>query len=344
MDTAGTPRRRATIADVARRAEADPALVSKVVNNDPRLRIKPETRQRILNAVAALDYRPSRTARNLRLSRSGTVGLIIPELTNPVWAAMAEAMEEQADEAGLSMLVATENPDGSRVRKMVSLLEERYLEGLLIAAPVTTAQASELAKANIVFVNQIHPAPVRSIAFDDALAVRLALDELIDLGHTRIAHIAGPQQRDAPRRRVEAFTTSLTDRGLNPGPVVAGELTADGGARMLDAILEAASDVTAIVIANVLTAAGALRRCAELGIAVPSELSLVCIHDNEMARVSSPSLSAVRMPIRELGRQAVRMLTHPDSSSAAPTPLILGDQISFVPRETTAPAAPSATR
>src|SRR5690606_1683581 len=119
-------------------------------------------------------------------------------------------------------------------------------------------------------------------------------------------------------------------------PVCAGPLTADGGATRLDEVLAADPHITAIVVANVLTAAGALRRCAERGVSVPDDLSLVCIHDNQTARVAYPSLSAVSMPLGALGAHAMTLL-FASESEADEQSVIVRQGIRFVPRESTAP-------
>src|SRR5690606_27792091 len=174
MSSDGHRAKRATISDVAALAEVDRALVSRVVNEDPRLRIRPETRQRIIDAVESLHYRPSRRCQNFRTSRSGLVGLIVPQLSNPVWAGIAEAIEQHADSMGISLLIATSGPDGRQVEKFAGLLDEKYVDGLLIGSAVSSAQASMLVGRWAVLLNQWHPPPSRSVIFDDAHAVDVA--------------------------------------------------------------------------------------------------------------------------------------------------------------------------
>ncbi|MEQ3552779.1 LacI family DNA-binding transcriptional regulator [Pseudonocardia nematodicida] len=319
---------------MAERAGVDRALVSRVVNEDPRLRIRDETRRRIVDAVAELGYTPSRTARNLRLSRTGSVGLVVPELTNPVWAALTEAMEGAADSLGLTVLVASESSRPGRTDHFVRLLDEQFLDGLLLAAPVDATEAARISDRNVVFVNQVHEPPARSVVFDDGLAIRMAVDALVELGHIDIAHIGGPRERDATRRRAQAFSEAVERLGLPLHPIVIGPLSIDGGVHSVDQVLDEHSRVTAVVVANVRSAVGVLRRCAQRGVTVPDELSVVCVHDNEVAQVVSPPLTAVAMPVHSLGERALQALVGLDS---ARQPVIVRDGIAVTERGSSGP-------
>lgn len=330
-ETAG---KRATIADVAALAQVDRALVSKVVNADPTLRIKESTRQRITDAVERLNYRPSRMARNLRLSRSSTIGLVVPEITNPVWASLTAAIESEADPADLTLLTGSQSRTVDRPVQFLRLLETNSLDGLLVASPVDQSFLDAARSRNVVLINQKLPQRRRFIIFDDDLAMELAIDHLLDLGHRQIAHLAGPPALDATRRRALAFRRIMTERDLDPQLVLAGDLSAEAGGERMLRLMSMTPRPTAVVVANVSSAAGALRAALAAGIRVPHDVSIVCIHDLEMCSVLTPALTAVRLPLQAMGVAAVRAILDGNTPTEGMT---ISEGTVLVPRETTAP-------
>lgn len=303
-----SPRKRTTLGDVAALAGCDVALVSRVVNKDPKLRIKSQTRARIVKAITDLNYLPSRTARNLRLSQTKIIGLVVPTLTNPTWASLATAIESLADSRDRTLIVGSQASANDRTAQFISMVADGFLDGLMIATPASPELLESAGGLNVVFINQLAPEPAQSIVFDDALAIGLALDHLIVLGHTSIAHIAGPAKLDATRRRAEAFTGYMAKHGLNARHVVSGGLSPHSGEKMMREIWQKSPQVTAVVIANAITAIGAMRSCRTLGIDVPRDLSVVTIHDNDVVASLSPALDAVAMPIEALAEVAVDRL------------------------------------
>lgn len=303
--------KRATIGDVALLAGADIALVSKVVNQDPKLRIKDDTRARILQAIADLNYLPSRNARNLRLARTKIIGLVVPALTNPTWAAFATAIERAADSRDRTLIIGSEVPSNERTEQFIAMVANGFLDGLMIATPASPAILERAAGLNILFINQLTPEPTSSIVFDDASAIEMALDHLHGLGHRVIAHLAGPATLNATHRRAVAFRHSMERRGLDGGLIFEGELSPKAGEDLMETALRMAPEITAVVIANAVTAIGALRHCNALGIAVPRDLSMVSIHDNAVIASLFPALDAVALPIEVLAEAAVDRLLNP---------------------------------
>lgn len=327
--------RRTTLADVAARAGVDRALVSRVVNADPTLRIREETRARIVAAVAELDYRASPTARSLRTSRSSTLGLVIPDFANPVWAAIVGAVERAADEAGLTLLTASADSTPGRIRRFLDLLDAHSLDAVLVAAPLADANPSvDLAGRRVLLLNQ-QVAGGRSVVFDDAGAVELAVTHLVELGHHRIAHLAGPPRLDAPVRRAAAFQAAMEARGLDPSAVLAGEMSTNDGAARTASLLDRPNPPTALVVANVASAAGALRAARAAGSSVPDDLSVVCIHDLPVCEELTPALTAVRLPLAELGARAVQEILQPGETES----VVVGGPTSVIVRDSTSPAA-----
>jgi len=296
---------------VASLAGVDLALVSKVVNEDPKLRIKDETRARIVKAIAELNYLPSRNARNLRMAETKIIGLVLPAFTNPTWAAFATAIERAAERRGRTLIIGSEVPSNERTEQFIAMVADGFLDGLMIATPASPVVLERAAGLNIVFINQETPEPASSIVFDDACAIEMAIEHLHGLGHCAIAHLAGPPILDAAYRRAVAFRQAMQRRGLDSNRIFEGELSPDAGEELMGTALRAAPEITAVVVANAVSAIGALRCCYALGVAVPRDLSMVSIHDNAVIASLFPALDAVEMPIGELAESAVERLLNP---------------------------------
>jgi LacI family transcriptional regulator len=326
-------RKRSTIADVAARAGVDPAVISRVVNNDPTLRIRQQTRERIMVAITELNYSPSRTARNLRLARTKIIGLVIPALTNPTWAALATALEDAADSEGRTLIIGSETAANKRALQFLAMVADGFLDGLMIAIPATPELLDRATGLNVVFVNQVTPDSTTSIVFDDAHAVGLALDRLRGLGHKVIAHIGGPTTLDATHRRAVAFQEYMRDHDLCPDYVFPGPLTAQSGEQQMELIWHTVPAVTAVVIANAIKAIGAVRSCHNMGIALPHNLSIISIHDNEVIASLHPAIDAVALPIGRLACVALERLL---SNEREPARLVVSEGTTLRTRESTA--------
>lgn len=306
--------KRPTLKDVAALAGVDASLVSRVVSNDQGISIPDSTRQRILDAVAAVNYRPSATARGLRTQKLSTLGLIIPDLTNPVYAPIAQGAQARAAEAGFALLLAsdTEGPSRRAAHDLVRLLAEDRVDGLLVASGSNNDELLAMLTGvdkPVVLVNRAISG-IPSSTVDDVAGARLATRHLIDRGHTTIAHLGGPLGVDTTTRRQAGFDQAIADIETVERPVTV-HAANWGAAEGYRAGLELLADrrgATAIFAANVTLAIGLYRAAHELGLAVPNDLSIVALHDYDLAAMLVPSLTTVAMPLFELGVLAVEQL------------------------------------
>jgi LacI family transcriptional regulator, galactose operon repressor len=309
VTTLGDPGRRVRLADVARLVGVDPSVVSRVANDDPRLLVRPETRERILAAIDELGYRPNVVARNLRRSASDMYGLIIPNFSNPIYAQIIAGAEAGALHMGKYLLASSSvdfNSDG-----YLAAIGNGRVDGLLIAGTVaTTAQRLDASRVPWLFLNRSSPGRPRHVVLDDERATAMAVEHLVGLGHERIAHLAGPPTADTAQRRKSGYLRAMQGAGLRAreGDVVASDYTDRGGAEAMRRLVSGGS-VTAVVVANVASAIGALWAANELGIRVPEELSVVTVHDLPLATYLIPPLTTVRMPLLELGARGVEILS-----------------------------------
>jgi LacI family transcriptional regulator len=298
----------ATLSDVAAKAGVSISAVSRVLSNAPSARVSDDTRRRIHEAADELDYRPNFTARALRASKTNVVALIVPDLTNPVFAELMRGVEDEAHRRGYMVLLArAEGMEGDE-EPIARLIGEGRVDGALVQVGDTMKSVdlqrlidSELP---IVFVNSVHPQSVGSVLLDDEEGGRLGARHLVDLGHRRIALLNGLPTSDSARRREIGFRRAMAEAGLEVREEYVtrfGYEPRNGGAGVA-ALAEKSERPTAVLVANINAAHGALLEARRLGMRVPEDLSIVAIHDSWTAENSWPPLTTVRMPLYELGR------------------------------------------
>lgn len=323
--------------DVATAAGVDPSVVSRVLSRDPRLSIREETRQRVLEVVSRLNYRPNTAARTLKTARSMAIGMVVPDLANVVYSAIATGVEQVASTAGYVLLVAT----GSAVQHLRVLVGR--VDGLLITIATSETLNPEdlLGPVPVLLVNRKEPLGIPSIIVDDEAGAILATEHLISLEHREIAHIAGPQEADTARRRLSGYRTALQRAGLPAPPERVAEVPFDeaGGHLAATRLLRANPRPTALFAANVRAAVGAMAAARGMGLRVPQDLSIVGFHDVELASYLDPPLTTVRMPLTEMGREAADALIHVVGGHPAED-IVVGKPPELVVRGSSAPPNP----
>ncbi len=299
-----------TLRDVAALAAVNPSVVSRVLNRDPTLKITDATRERVLDAVTRLSYRPNALARGLRMSTTSALGLVLPEVANPVYGPIVVGAERRATEAGYVLVLGSGLDAASTEASFARLLDEGRVDGLLVAsATVEDELLRTLAagSAPVIAVNRRISGAVGSVIVDDAAAARIATEHLLELGHRRIMHIAGPPSMDTTQRRQQGYEAAMTAAGL-PSLVVGGEgWDAASGYRVARGAL-GDDTVSAVFVANVMSAIGVIRAAREHGRVIPDDMSVVCLHESPVAEYFDPSLTTVALPLEELGRAAVELV------------------------------------
>ncbi len=292
--------------DVARLAGVHVSTVSRVLRDSPQLNIRPETRQRIQDAAAELHYRPNHVARGLRLASTGTLGMLVPSLRNPVYAEIARGAFERAWERSFVVVLVEDRGGGDAERAYERLVANGRIDGLLIAGAhpdSMLAQRAPDAPVPFVFVNRRQP-DAQSISMLEEEAGALAAKHLLGLGHRRLAHVAGPDEIDTARRRLRGFLAATTEAGLQPQVVHAAFDEGAGHDATLE-LLTAAELPTAIFTSNFNQAIGALAAVRESGRQVPEDISLITYDDDPISGYLAPPLTGIRMPMREMGQVAV---------------------------------------
>jgi LacI family transcriptional regulator len=298
-----------TIHDVARLAGVSAATVSRVLNGAGHP-VREDTRRRVLEAARLLDYYPNRLARSLLRRETAVVGLLVPDVSNPYYAAILRGVEDVAHQRGLAVMLCNTDRDPAKQRQALRTLLEHRVDGVIVAGGTLTA--ADLARVDgrvpVVAVGR-HPARVPCVRVDNVQAARQACRHLLDLGHTRVACLAGPPSSYTARDRVRGYLSALREAGVRPddGWVVWSEFTAQGGYAATRQLLDRCP-VTAVLACNDQMALGAVRALWEAGLQVPADVSVVGFDDTPAAAVSVPALTTVAVPTYEMGRKTMELL------------------------------------
>jgi LacI family transcriptional regulator len=331
----------ATMNDVARVADVSIATVSHVINGTRF--VSPERMERVHAAMQELDYTPDGTARSLRVGRTDTIGLVIPDNSNPFFAELARWVEEAGFDAGYTTILANSNERAYRQRRYITTLLSKRVDGLIIAPSGADDQAliALLRKVRIpiVVVDRDGLLPVADVVlYDNAGGSGDVARHLLELGHTRIACVAGPADR-TPTERLESFRRTLAEAGVvvDDDAVVAADFHFAGGREATAKLLSAGRPFTALFAANDLMAAGAIRELLAHGLSVPDDVSVVGFDDAPLAEMISPALTTVRQPLQDMAETAVSLLLARVADPGGGTYVRRVLPTSLVVRDSTAP-------
>jgi DNA-binding LacI/PurR family transcriptional regulator len=323
-----------SIKDIADRAKVSPSTVSRALNNHPRIGRK--TKTTIVRLAQEMGYVPSAAARNLVERRSGTIGVCIPELSNPSFAMQTKGVEDAAAENGYQILVTPFYKDDTRELECVRDFQERRMDGIVI--PGSSAYQAYLDPASnfftpIVTINR--PSFPYSVSTDRLEGARLLVRHLLELGHTRIVYIRAPD-RESDESRLAGYQVALAERGIafREEFLLEGNDRISGGIRAAELLLEIPGRPTAVFAFNDITAIGVIHGLRQLGCDVPRDYSVAGYDNLEIASHYHPTLTTVEQPNYELGRRAFRMLLalmkkeEPIAPLILPPELIIGDSTS----------------
>ena len=332
-----------TLRDVARVAGVHPATVSRALNEETRALVNEETARRVLKAAEKLGYQPNPIARGLKTNRSYTIGVLIPDLTNPLFPPILRGIEDRLETAGYTPLTANTDNDPERELLDLQTMRARQVDGIIAATARRDHRLHDAlldAGLELVLVNRRQEElPVSSATADDRLGMRLAVEHLLSLGHTRIAHLAGPLDYSTGLDRHDSFLETMRAAGLDPDPelvLVAEAFTESEGARLCGELMDRSREFTAIAAANDLLALGCLDVFAERGRRCPEEISVVGFNDMPFAARFQPPLTTIHIPHYEIGKAAGElMLERLQEGDSPPREIRLEPRL--VVRESTAP-------
>ncbi|MGI5249946.1 LacI family DNA-binding transcriptional regulator [Actinacidiphila glaucinigra] len=315
----------ARLADIAAQAGVSEATVSRVLNGKPG--VSAATRQSVLAALDLLGYeRPVR----LRQRSAGLVGLITPELENPIFPAFAQVIGQALTRQGYTPVLATQTPGGSTEDELVEMLVERGVAGIIFVSGLHADSTADTARYDrlhgqsvpFVLINGFS-ARVKApfVSPDDRGAMRLAVTHLAALGHERIGLAVGPKRFVPVQRKIEGFLRSMEEVLGMAAEEAADRIqhslfTLEGGQAASSGLLDAGC--TAVVCASDMMALGAVRAARQLGLSVPGDVSVVGFDDSPLIAFTDPPLTTIRQPVTAMGQAAVRALLEEIGGTPAP--------------------------
>jgi LacI family transcriptional regulator len=294
----------ATIYDVARATGVSPSTVSRALNKPGRL--NEATERRIRDAAEALGYRINPMARALPTGKTGTLALLISDITNPVYFDVVRGAERLATANGLTLVFA-ESQESPELELATAQRLQTSVDGLfLVASRLADDQIAELATAKpLVIANRLVPG-IPAVVPDPRPGISQALDDLQQRGHRRLAYLAGPPTSWVSGVRWRTLFAFAVERGMSIVEIPSASPTRDGGGEALARVM--AADVTAVLTYNDLLALGLLRAAQEGAIDVPGRLSIIGFDDIFGADLPTPALSTVKSPLLDMGQKGMERL------------------------------------
>jgi LacI family transcriptional regulator len=334
--------KRATIADVAELAGVHKATVSRALNVLTEHHVNPATAKRVQRAAKQLGYIPNIMARGLRTSLSMTIGVIVPDLTNPIFPPIIRGIENYLSPRGYTALLANIDGRDTLERAAFESLLERQVDGFVMATGQTDHPLLVDAYARGIRAVMLNRGsvgvPYPLVTGDDAAGIAAGVSHLVAQGHRRILHISGPRNFTTSLARADAFTRACSDYPVLKHRVVeASALNVAAGQATMDAIVSSGEPLpTAILAGNDLLAIGVLHSLRAHGLSCPDDVSVVGFNDMPFAEDFQPPLTTVHVPHRELGAEAARVLLAAIESGVQ-NPLTVTLPVSLIVRGSTAP-------
>lgn len=305
---------RVSLADVAKEAGVHVSTASRALNPQTRSVVNDDTVAKVQAAAQRLGYRPNHLARGLRTQRTFTIGIVVPDLENPLFPPLVRGAEQTLGAEGYSLLVGNTDNDPTHTEAVIGALTDRRVDGLILAtAELESALEAQVRNAGtpVVLVNRASSDDsIPAIVGDDRLGIGLAVDHLIELGHTQIGHVAGPLRISTGAGRADAFRVHMRRHGIDVDERVAiADLFGIGpGEAAAAALLDRLPNLTAVVAGNDLLALGVIRAAGARGRQVPDDLSVTGYNDMPFVDMMHPPLTTVRVPYRRMGEMAAQSL------------------------------------
>ena len=332
--------------DVARLAGVSSATVSYVVNNGPRP-VSEHTRQRVLRAIEQLGYNPSTIARSLKTKRSTTIGVVISDILNPVFSALAKGVEDVMLQRHYNLILCNSNENPERELMYLRMLLAKQVDGIVITPTGKNLSfllhIVETKSCPLVFIDrQIEGLSVDCVMFDNEQGAYQATRHLIELGHRRIALINLPRTLTPGRERLLGYERAMREAGLpvDPGRIVEGTFLAQEARRLAEALLTGDQPPTAMLVSSSRLMGGVLQYAKECRVAIPQTLALAGFDDVPYYQHITPSITAVATDLANMGTAIGRLLEERITAGQQDAPQAIRVPCQLMIRESTAGCPP----
>jgi LacI family transcriptional regulator len=312
---------RARLNDVARRAGVSKSTASRALNGVGEL--SDETRDAVVRAAQALDYRPSPVARSLRTRRTKTIGLVVPTVTHSFYAAVTNGAQMSLQEHGYRLILVDSGEDPRTLTEAVQTLLDHEVDGILMStAPVGAEQFNVLLDGTpCVFIDELAPgAGVGNVVLENERGMELLVDHIVGHGHSRIAFLGGPNDRTSGVERLRGFHNAMAYNGVDAPAELVDECdwTIASGFAHAQALLALDRPPTALITASGELAMGVLVAARRARVSIPGDLALACFDDLYFAPLLEPSLTAIAYDARAIGRDGAQLLLAAIEDEQAP--------------------------
>ena len=314
----------ATIRDVAKLAGVSVATVSRVLNKNGY--VNKETEQKVTTAIQQLQYEPNAVARGLAGKKTGTIALILPDISNPFFPEMARGVEDVAHQLGYTVILCNSDDQGVKERSYIEVLKKKYIDGIIFASNTLDEADVEAMQKNDLPLVILDRAPIQDsfsvIRSKNYEGAQLAVKHLLEIGCKRIAHIYGPQEFDTAKERMTGYEDAVREMPwYSPSLMVPGNFRIDGGMRAIEVLMSRHPDVDGIFAGNDLMAVGALKALYRLGKKVPDEVAICGFDGIALTEITEPEITTVAQPIYEMGSLAAKVLIEKITATVKANPI-----------------------
>ena len=314
-----------TINDVAKQAGVSITTVSYVITG--KRFVSDDLKEKVHQAMKEVGYRPNNLARSLRLGKSDTIGLIIPDSSNLFFAEISRYIEDIGFDNQYTVFICNSDDNSKKQETYIDVLIAKQVDGIVFIS-VTNAQANldKLKETNVPFVivdRDEHAGDTDLVLADNLTGGQVAVNHLFALGHTKIACIAGPSSSNPSADRVQGYKKALEENGapFRPDYMASGDFRFKSGEKAMDQLLALSDPPTAVFVCNDMMAIGAIRSINQHGLSVPDDISLIGFDDSPIAEAVSPALTTISQPIENMAEKAMEILFRRMQGDVADFPL-----------------------
>jgi len=301
-----------TIKDIAREADVSVTTVSRVLNKKPD--VGDDTRAKILKLIDEMNYNPNSVARGLVMQKTHTIGLIIPDISNPFFPQVARAIEDKAQKLGYSVIFFNTDNHLEREKKAVELFKSKQVDGLIVSLSLGNEEILKELKASNYPVVQIDRSVLNDsyplVSIDNKNSSYQMVEYMLKKGYRKIAHISGDLNTTTARERLEGYKKAISDYGIeiNEDYIIEGDYTQHSGFEAVKKLLKLKDSPTAVFAANDLSAAGVYKALFAADLKIPEDMAVAGHDDIGIASLLRPELTTMRQPKYSLGERAVSVL------------------------------------